>query len=116
MIHNPNVQWDNLDGDRLLSDKPCWLHHAYVSASNDSAGFALYDGHDANGKKITDMWCDAAGGINFKPAKPVYCRQGLYVVVEALSFMFVEYELENYPHGEPLPILPEELAKVAGQV
>ena len=116
-MNDKNVQWVYLAEASLLTDRPCWLHFAYLNAAGDSAANALYDGHDNKAKKITDIWCGAAGNFPFSPSKPVYCHQGLYVEVEDLNFMFVEYETEaNHPPGPQRAVRPEDQAEVAGQV
>jgi hypothetical protein len=106
MNHDKNVQWAYVTVDSSLADKACWLHWAYLVVSAGSTDSALYDGHDTNGAKITDLKSAAVTGHEFKPAKPIFCRQGLYVDVgTSVSGIFVEYEMED---SHPHPLRPAE--------
>jgi hypothetical protein len=115
-MHNRNIQWAYVTADRLLADKACWLHWAYLVVSAASTDSALYDGHDANGRKLTDLKSAAVTGHEFKPPKPLFCRQGLFVDVGTnVSGIFVEYEMAESGQKPPHPIRPEDQAEVAAQ-
>ena len=115
-MHDRHVQWDYVTADRLLTDKACWLYCAYLVVSAASTDSALYDGHNANGKKIKDFKSANVTGHEFKPALPLFCRQGLFVDVGAnVSGIFVQYCLAESGQKPPHGIHPEDLAEVAGQ-
>jgi len=116
MNHDKNVQWAYVTADRRLADKPCWLHWAYLVVSAASTDSALYDGHDANGAKITDLKSAAVTGHPFKPTNPIFCRQGLYVDVgTSVSGIFVEYEMEDSHAPPPRPVRPEDHSEAVAQ-
>ena len=94
-IYNKNIQWELLAADRLLSSKPCWLHSAFLVVSAASTDSYLYDGHDTGGKKIIVLEAALATTYAFKPPKPLYCKQGLYVDVGSnVTAIFVQWEEE----------------------
>ncbi len=95
MDNNKNVAWMWVTRDTLLSDKPCWLHHAYLVVSAASTDSALYDGVSTSGVQIVSLKSAVVTGHEFKPPKPIYCSKGLYVDIGTnVTGIFVQYELE----------------------
>lgn len=96
MEYSKNVAWMWVTSDTLLSERPCWLHYAYLVVSAASTDSALYDGISTSGDKIVTLKSAAVTGHVFKPPKPVYCSKGLYVDVgTSVTGIFVQYELEE---------------------
>lgn len=82
--------------DELLSPRPCWLHYACLVVSAASTDSALYDGHNTTGDLIITLESAAVTNLEFRPAKPVYCKQGLFVDVGTnVSGVFVQWEAEG---------------------
>ena len=94
-MNDKNVHWAYVTADRLLAEKACWLHWAYLVVSASTTDSAMYDGHDTSGRKIADLKSAVVTNHEFSPPKPIYCQQGLYVDVGSnVSGIFVQYEME----------------------
>lgn len=98
-MHNMNVESINVTASGRLVDGPCWLHYARISKNGGGYQAALYDGADANGQLLANFHSTTQEVEEFSPARPVYCRQGLYVSRTASDALLVQFEPE--PAGPP---------------
>lgn len=90
-----------VDAARLLSNKPCFLHFAYLIPSAAVTDAVLYDGHNTGGKVIATLKTAVITNHAFSPAKPVYCAEGLYVDIgQGDTAVFVQWEADpgDLPH------------------
>jgi hypothetical protein len=89
-IPSKEYSWEFLTASRRLETGPCELVYANVVASATTPVAALYDGTDTTGKEIIPPASAAAGNIEFRPSRPVYCAKGLYVsITSAVTGIFV---------------------------
>lgn len=85
-------QWRFLTASELLEKGPCELVCAEVVPSGTTSTTVIYDGTDAKGKEIIQFSITIVLNWHFKPTKPVYCSQGLYVTVgAAVTGVFVQW-------------------------
>lgn len=96
MEYSKNVAWMWVTSDTLLSERPCWLHYAYLVVSAASTDSALHNGISTSGDRIVTLKSAVVTGHKFKPPLPIYCSKGLYVDVgTSVTGIFVQYELEE---------------------
>ncbi len=80
-IESKDISWAWVTADRALSKQKCELIYAHVANTGATTDSVIYDGVDANGKKIVQLYNAAATGLNFNPPLPVFCENGLFVDV-----------------------------------
>lgn len=87
-----DVAWEWVTGTKLLSTGPCELLSAYLVVSAASTDSYLYEGTNTNGRIIVTLEASFPTGGQFRPAEPVYCRNGLYAVVGTnVTGIFVQW-------------------------
>jgi hypothetical protein len=90
---NKNVASELVTLDRVLSNKPCWLHYAYLIPSGAVTDTSLYDGHNTSGQLIVTLKSAVVTNHEFRPAQPVYCKEGLFVDIGSnTTGVFVQWE------------------------
>ncbi len=91
-IDSKELSWAWLTADQLLTTQPCELLYVFVAPSGATTNSAIYNGKDANGDKITSLPAAAVTGLEFRPARPVYCARGLFIDVGTnVTGIFVQW-------------------------
>jgi len=70
--------WKWLTASELLSRSACDLCYVLLTPDSAACGITLYDGESTAGKIIATVKTIDAQSTEFSPAKPIYCRRGLY--------------------------------------
>lgn len=71
--------WKWLTASELLCRTACDLTYVLMTSLTDAAtSITLRDGEDATGRVIAVIETLASRSFEFRPAKPIYCRRGLY--------------------------------------
>jgi hypothetical protein len=105
-MYNKDVQSELFTADAVISKRPCWLHYAQVVPSGGTTDTYLYDGQNTNGKRLIALNAAVATVQAFSPAKPVLCKQGLYVDIGTnCSGVFVQWEAVQ-PAVSATPVPP----------
>ena len=78
-LKSSDYQWDYVTADRILGKGPCEVLYANLVPSGASTVNYLKDGVDTNGVTIVCLECAVVTNLEFKPPKPFYCSQGLWV-------------------------------------
>ncbi len=80
MRESKEYSWAWVTADRLLSHGPCELLYAkLVPSSSATATATIYDGENTNGDIIVAFRTATSRQADCRPARPVYCRRGIYV-------------------------------------
>lgn len=74
-------QWEWVTASMIISRGPCELVSVFLVPSAATTNSAIYDGVDTQGKLIGTLVAAVAAPWQFSARVPLYCRQGLYVVV-----------------------------------
>ena len=89
--------WVNIAVGGRITDQPCELICIDVSPSGANAEAIIYNGNDASGQVIQDIFSAVKLNFLFAPIKPVYCDKGLAIVFTAnVTRAFVQFRL--IPH------------------
>ena len=89
--------WVSLLAAGRICDQPCELLHVYVRPTAANSELIVYNGNDASGQVVVDMFSTTFDGYSFTPPEPVYCDKGLAVVFTAqVTRVFVQFRL--IPH------------------
>ena len=84
--------WVSLTASGIVTTLPCELIYVDMCPSAANAEVAIYDGIDAAGKPIHNIFAAVKLNSLFAPIKPVYCETGLYIVHTAnVTRTFVQY-------------------------
>lgn len=79
-VESKEYSWKWVTADELLSHGACELLCVkFVPDSSATATCTIYDGENTNGDIIVAFRTAQSRQADFKPAKPVYCRRGLYL-------------------------------------
>lgn len=66
--------------DRLLSNKPCFIHSVTMCAEEDKKGWAyIRNGHDSGGEIALEMEQDSGREKPFRYSPPLYMSKGLFI-------------------------------------
>ncbi|GAI43554.1 unnamed protein product [marine sediment metagenome] len=71
--------WRWVTASELLSHGACELLFVLLTSPDDISDCTLYDGETNLGRTIVKLEGSANRSFPFLPAKPIYCRRGLYV-------------------------------------
>ncbi|GAH63874.1 unnamed protein product [marine sediment metagenome] len=71
--------WKWVTESELLCPSACDLCFALLTSPDDISDCTLYDGENNLGRTIALLEGSANRSFPFLPAKPIYCRRGLYV-------------------------------------
>ncbi len=85
--------WKWVTANELLSKGSCELLYALHNPSAiASSTSAFYDGESTKGTKIVDFRVLSGAPVPFLPARPIYCRKGLYFQAgDSLFGVFVQW-------------------------
>lgn len=95
-VESKEYSWKWVTADELLSHGPCEFLYCKLTIDNQTGSAILYDGENALGTQILKL--ASAGNYNCEclPAKPIYCRFGLYVGSLTTAEILVQWrELEH---------------------
>jgi len=94
--------WAWVTADRLLSHGACELLYAlFVPSSSSTATATIYDGENTLGEVLVAFRAAQSNQANFSPAKPVYCRRGLFVdCIANVKGVFVQWRELGHKGGE----------------
>lgn len=99
-MESKEFSWAWVTADRLLSHGACELLFALLTSSASAGSATIYDGESTSGDKIVTLEAGAAVSRHFNPAKPVYCRRGLYVDVDTnVTGVFVQWRELGHKEG-----------------
>jgi len=90
-FESKECSWKWVTGDELLSHGQCELIYACFTADTAAGSFVLYDGENANGKRIVTKKTAGLYNCEFSPRHPVYCRRGIYVGSLTTGGVFVQW-------------------------
>jgi len=71
--------WKWVTAAELLCPSACDFLYAKVNPVDDTCNVTIYDGEDASGAIISVIDSQFVTNCELSPAKPIYCRRGLYV-------------------------------------
>lgn len=73
--------WKWITASELLCPSACDFHYVLLTSltENTPSSITLYDGENTQGTLIAIVESLANRSTEFTPAKPIYCRRGLYV-------------------------------------
>lgn len=85
--------WAWVTASRKLSSGPCELIGAFATAAAAVGSATLYNGENTRGELIIILEANTNVTNPFAPAKPIYCRRGLYVAKSAnLTGVLVQWK------------------------
>jgi hypothetical protein len=103
-MYSKDVQSKFFTADAKISTKPCWLHYAQIVPAGAVTDTSMYDGHNTNGELIFTLNSAVATIQPFRPAKPVYCKKGLYLDIGSnTTGVFIQWEEEAVQAPAPGP-------------
>lgn len=92
-VESKEYSWAWIEEDQLLSHGACELVYAVLTSKDAVGTVYIYDGENTNGDLIARLECGVKRSQEFKPAKPIYCRRGLYIdIYEKLYGVFVQWK------------------------
>jgi len=81
-VDSREYEWRYLTASALLSHGPCEICTVLLLSGAAAGTLTAYDGENTNGDIIALFEGLAAHSNVWKFYKPVYCRRGLYVVLD----------------------------------
>jgi len=93
---NKNISNELVTGDRLLSNKPCFVHSVTMCAEEDKKGWAyIRNGHDSSGAIALEMLQESGREKPFNYSPPLYMSKGLFVdIKQRVTSILVQWETD----------------------
>jgi hypothetical protein len=84
--------WAYLKASNVVATREAELVTVYVVPSAAASVVTLYNGQSTGGDVIAIMEEATMSNGIFNPTKPVYCRKGIYITIEAnVTGVFVQW-------------------------
>ena len=101
-VESKAYSWKWITADELLSHGACELLYALLIPSASATSTAtIYDGEDINGEVVVAFRTAQSNQADFSPAKPIYCRRGIFVdTIANVLGVFVQWRELGHKGGE----------------
>jgi len=97
-VESKAYSWKWVTATELLSLRACEVLHAFLTSAAASSTATLYDGEDTSGEIIAVLEATTNISLQIHFSKPVYCRRGLYVVLDSnVAGLFIQWR--ELPQG-----------------
>lgn len=100
-LESRDYSWRYITSSSMITDQPCELVCVDMCPSAGAAQITIYNGIDASGNVIQNIYAAVQLNMPFNPPKPIYCSKGIYIDHTAnITSTLVQFRLVTLKKGE----------------